>query len=334
MKNKGSLRVERFRSKVLKSNPLDDPYERDLLIYLPPSYQQDKSRYPVVYCLAGLTASAQSWFNFQAWIPRMDERVDQLIASGMNEMILVFPDCFTRYGGSQYLDSFAVGMYRSYLLQEIIPFVDVNYRTKRDRRYRGILGKSSGGYGAITISMDHPDLFAAVACHSGDMYFEYAYLPDFPPAVRALEKAGGIQQYLKEFEHLPKSGKDDHALINIVAMSACYSPNLQSKPHLFDLPFEEGTGRLNDTVWKRWKEKDPVEIVGRKGTQLKDFGVVYLDCGTRDEYALNLGSRIFVSELKKRKVKYEYEEFEGGHSHTQYRYDHSLLRFSNFFGKS
>lgn len=334
MKNKGSLRVEHFRSKVLKSNPLDDPYERDLLIYLPPSYQQDKSRYPVVYCLGGLTSSAQSWFNFQAWIPRMDVRVDQLIATGMNEMILVFPDCFTKYGGSQYLDSFAVGMYRSYLLQEIIPFVDVNYRTKRDRRYRGILGKSSGGYGAITISMDHPDLFSAVACHSGDMYFEYAYLPDFPPAVRVLEKVGGLQQYLKEFEHLPKTAKDEHALINVVAMSACYSPNLQSKPHLFDLPFEEGTGRLNDAVWKRWKEKDPVEIVAKKGIQLKDFGVVYLDCGKRDEYFLNLGSRIFISELKKRKVKYEYEEFEGGHSYTQNRYDHSLLRFSNYFGKS
>jgi enterochelin esterase-like enzyme len=334
VKNKGSLRVEHFRSKVLKSNPLDDPYERDMLIYLPPSYQQDKSRYPVVYCFGGLTSSAQSWFNFQAWIPRMDERVDQLIATGMNEMILVFPDCFTKYGGSQYLDSFAVGMYRSYLLQEIIPFVDVNYRTKRDRRYRGILGKSSGGYGAITISMDHPDLFSAVACHSGDMYFEYAYLPDFPPAVRVLEKVGGLQQYLKEFEHLPKTAKDEHALINVVAMSACYSPNLQSKPHLFDLPFEEGTGRLNDAVWKRWKEKDPVEIVAKKGIQLKDFGVVYLDCGKRDEYFLNLGSRIFISELKKRKVKYEYEEFEGGHSYTQTRYDHSLLRFSNYFGKS
>ena len=138
-----------------------------------------------------------SWFNFQAWVPAMDERMDMLIAAGMPEMILVFPDCFTKYGGSQYLDSPSVGKYRSFLTEELIPFIDRKFRTIRKRSGRGVMGKSSGGYGAIMLSMECPELFSAVACHSGDMYFEYAYCPEFPLALRALEKAGGLVRISK-----------------------------------------------------------------------------------------------------------------------------------------
>jgi enterochelin esterase-like enzyme len=331
VKGKGTLRIERFASKVLKSNPLHDPYVRELYVYLPPSYGRSRARYPVVYCLAGLTASAQSWFNFHAWVPRMDQRIDRLISDGMPELIAVFPDCFTRYGGSQYLDSPAVGSYRSYLVDEIIPYVDRRFRTKSDATFRGVMGKSSGGYAAITLAMDRPHVFSAVACHSGDMYFDYAYLPDFPIAVRALEKAGGLQKYLKRFDEMPKTGKEDHALLNVIAMSACYSPNQKVLPHLFDLPFEEQTGRIKLRVWRKWKDHDPVEMVHRKGENLKKLGLLFLDCGKRDEFFLNLGARIFVSELNHQNIGHEYEEFEGGHSQTQHRYNKSLMKIANYF---
>src|SRR4030095_9150432 len=164
MQRPGSrLSVERLESRILRSNPIRDPFVRDLPVYLPPSYYTSSTEYPVVLCLAGFSGSAWSWFNFQAWLPTMDERMDSLIASGVPEMILVFPDGFTRYGGSQYLDSPAVGDYASYLTEEVVPFVDQMYRTKKDRRFRGIMGKSSGGFGAITMAMNRPDLFSAVA---------------------------------------------------------------------------------------------------------------------------------------------------------------------------
>lgn len=257
----------------------------------------------------------------------MDERMDQLISRGVSEMILVFPDCFTRYGGSQYLDSSAVGLYRTHLLQEIIPAVDGNFRTRATRRYRAVLGKSSGGYGAITLGMEHPELFSAVACHSGDMYFEYCYLSDIAPAMRRLEKWGGLEKVLRNFDEIPKTEREDHALLNIVAMSACYSPRGRS----FDLPFDEKTGELRSNIWKKWKRLDPVEMLKRKSAALKKLGFLYLDCGKRDEFALNLGARIFSRRLTERNIHHVYAEFEGGHFNVQHRYDVSLRLLGDYF---
>ncbi len=260
----------------------------------------------------------------------MDQRMDALIAGGMPEMILVFPDCFTRYGGSQYLNSPSVGKYRTFLTDELIPFVDRKYRTMADKRRRGVMGKSSGGYGAITLAMERPDLFSAVASHSGDMYFEYCYLPEFPLALRGLERAGGLAKYLKNFDSFPKASHEDHALINTIAMSACYSP-IKKSPHGFDLPFDTYTGEIRADVWKRWKQKDPVEIVRRNPEPLRNFGLVYLDCGRKDEFFLHLGARIFVQELRKARIPHEYEEFEDGHFNVQYRYDISLKKMARYF---
>jgi enterochelin esterase-like enzyme len=324
------LSVERLESRILRSNPLGDPFVRDLPVYLPPSYYNSSTEYPVVLCLSGFSGSAWSWFNFQAWLPTMDERMDSLVASGVPELILVFPDCFTRYGGSQYLDSSAVGDYSSYLTEEVIPFVDQMYRTKKDRRFRGIMGKSSGGFGAITMAMNRPDIFSAVGCHSGDMYFEYCYVQDFTSAFRLILKYGGIHSLIEKFDQISKTGKDDHALLNTLAMSACYSPNPEM-PHLFDLPFDEKTGELRKSVWKKWKKFDPVQVVKSKGKNLKNFGVVYLDCGMRDEFGLFVGSRIFAKELRKQGIPHMYEEFEGGHFHIQDRYNSSLKMMAEYF---
>jgi S-formylglutathione hydrolase FrmB len=140
-----------------------------------------------------------------------------------------------------------------------------------------------------------------------------------------------LTQFLNKFGEFPKNGKDAHALLNTIAMSACYSPNPEAGPHLFDLPFDEKTGELNAQVWNQWKKKDPVELVKTKGEGLKTFGIVYIDCGNRDEFALNLGARIFSKELSQHGIQHEYQEFEGGHFNIQDRYDVSLRKFADYF---
>ena len=328
--NAGTVLLEKFESQLLKNNPLNDPFVRDLAVYLPPSYSSGREDYPLVVCLSGFTGSARSWFNFQAWVPAIDQRMDRLVAGGVGEMILVFPDCFTRLGGSQYLDSPAIGPYRSYLVNEILPYVEAKFRTRRNRRYRGVMGKSSGGYGAITVAMEHSDLFSATACHSGDMYFEFAYFPDFPPASRALRRLGGIPGFFEKFDEMKKAGREEHALINTIAMSACYSPN-PAMPHLLDLPFNEETGELRPDIWSKWKEKDPIEMIRKHASALRNLGLIYLDCGTRDEFGLDIGARIFSAELQKRGIAHRHEEFEDGHFNLQYRYDVSLTAFGEYF---
>ena len=98
----------------------------------------------------------------------------------MAPAIIVFPDCFTALGGNQYVNSSAIGPYADYLIREIIPFVDREFRTLASREHRGCFGKSSGGYGAIIHGMKYPSTWGAIADHSGDAYFDFVYWSDWP----------------------------------------------------------------------------------------------------------------------------------------------------------
>ena len=200
--------VEQFTSRVLADNPLNDPVTRPLPIILPPDYATSGKHYPVLYGLTGFTGTGLMMLNISAWQPNLQQRIERLMAEGkLPPAIYVLPDCFTRYGGSQYLNSTAIGRYEDYLIEEIVPHIERTYRTLAGPEGRGVFGKSSGGYGAITLGMKHPDLFGAVACHSGDMAFDLVYRPDFPKFLNAIQKAGGVEKWLNEFERKAKIGR-------------------------------------------------------------------------------------------------------------------------------
>ncbi len=186
---KGTVKILNHKSEVLRENPLGDKHERELYVYLPPSYEESRNgekSFPVVYCLTGFTGRGKMLLNDSAFSPNLAERMDRLIDAGkIRPMIVVMPDCFTYYGGSQYINSTATGNYEDYLIDEIVPFVDENFRTIADRDSRAVMGKSSGGYGALVNAMRHPDVFGLCASHAGDAYFEHCYLPDIPKAFRA-----------------------------------------------------------------------------------------------------------------------------------------------------
>lgn len=324
---RGRVETLTIASTALRGNPLGDPHGREVPVYLPPGYDTEpKRRYPVVVVLTGYTGTGAMLLNRGAWNDALDQRMDRLIGSGAcPPLICVMPDCFTRLGGSQYLDSTATGKYETHLVREVVPAVDARYRTLADRRHRGIMGKSSGGYGALVQAMRHPEVFGACACHSGDLAFEHCYLPDFAAVVRAVTKHGTLAKFLAEFEAAPKKSKDQMEVMNILAMAACYSPNPKQPPPLaFDLPFDLATGALRDDVWERWLAWDPVRMVERHLEALASQRLLFLDCGRKDEFRLDLGARIFCQRLRAHAVPHEHEEFDDGHMSIQYRYDVSL----------
>lgn len=328
MKEKGLIIVERFESAVLRDNPLGDSAARDLCVYLPPGYEREhERRFPVVYCLTGFTGRGQMLLNTQPFTPSIPERMDALIASGtIAEMIVVMPDCFTRLGGSQYVNSEATGRYEDYLIQEIVPFVDEHFRTQARASARAVMGKSSGGYGALIHGMRHADVFGLVASHSGDAYFEYCYPPDFINYVRKIGD-GDPKAFLEKFWSEERKVKEDIALLNVLAMSACYSPDA-SQPLGLRLPFNPQTGEIIQDVWERWLEHDPVRMVERYSNELRSLKLLYLDAGTRDEFALDLGARILAARLSEHNIPFVHEEFDDGHFNISYRYDRSLEHIS------
>ena len=322
----GRLDWVEIESQALAGNPLGDPARRPLLVYVPPGRDGAGARLPAVYFLHGFTGSARHWVNVTPFQPSVPDRLDSLVATGALPPVLgVFVDGWTALGGSQWVNSDAVGRYRDYLARDVVSFVDARFPTISRPGARAVVGKSSGGYGALVMGAHHADVFGHVASHSGDSAFEYCYLPDFPRAAAALEgtdPAVWFEGMLLRARETKLRG-DDHLVLNALAMSAAYSPRAGA-PLGLDLPFEPGTARLRDDVWVRWLTHDPVRFVPRCIESFRSLGSVFIDCGTRDEFNLRWGARMVAEALRAGGVEVVHEEFEDGHRGVDYRYVRSL----------
>jgi enterochelin esterase family protein len=327
--SKGQVVIESFESECLKKNPLGDPHIRQIPVYLPAGYDNAESSYPVIYMITGFTGKGISLLNFEPFAESFDQRLDRLIDTGkMKPAIVVMPDCYTYYGGSQYINSPATGEYETHLIDELVPFIRKKYRVSEGAAQSAIVGKSSGGYGAIVMGMRHPEIFGVVACHSGDMAFEYCYMPEFPQAMIEIERCGGIQEFIKDFYGQPKKKSSSFPALNIIAMGAAYSGNADGS---IDLPFDLKTCEIREDVWQHWLKWDPIRMMEKYEENLRQLKI-FIDCGKKDEFNLYAGARIFSTKLAKLDIAHVYEEFDDTHMKLSYRYDTSLEFISKAFG--
>ncbi|MFE5325216.1 alpha/beta hydrolase [Embleya sp. NPDC056575] len=310
-------------SVLLRGNPLGDPTRRPLWVYTPPDYDEaPQRRYPVTYLLLGYAGTLPVWGNRTAFRKPVPELIDEIFARGEAPgMVLVFVDAWTTYGGSQFIDSPGTGRYHSYLCEEIVPYVDAHYRTLPEREHRAIAGKSSGGLGAAITSMLRPDLFGAFATHSGDSLSEAQYHPHFLTAVRQLRPYGGdILRWWTDFRsRVAFTGEEDLNLLEILGVSACFSPGPDGSP---TLPFDPRTGALRESEWQRWLAWDPVRMAPAHADALRSQRGIRIDAGTRDEWFLDLGALAFRDALTDIGVPDDivyFELFEGGHHGVEYR---------------
>jgi hypothetical protein len=319
----GRLHHGEVDSAALVGNPLGDPTRRPVIVYTPPGYDATPSRrYPTVYVLLGFTGQVDMWDNRMAFRPKPVERFDALFSSGdCPPCILVFVDCWTSLGGSQYLDSPGTGRYLTYLCDEVVRWVDRSFRTLPSRDHRGVAGKSSGGYGAMVSAMLRPDVFGGLATHAGDALFEVCYAPGFATTARALRDHydGSFVKFWQDFRSRPAFSRDtDDELVNTYAMAACYSADADGTVRL---PFDLATGRILPEVWMRWLRRDPVRMVAEHREALSSLRAIYVDAGKRDEYFLDLGATAFCQELRAHGIEdVFFELFDATHAGIDYRY--------------
>jgi S-formylglutathione hydrolase FrmB len=324
----GRIEDEVITSELLRGNPLGDPFERPVLVYLPPGYDDDpERRFPVVYVIMGYGGYVTMWRNRTAFRQPFIETADQVFATGQAPpALVVYVDAWTKYGGSQYVDSAGTGRYHSYLCDEVVPWVDGRYRTLADREHRAISGKSSGGFGAMITPMLRPDLFGAFATHAGDALYEQCYLRTFGDCARALRAYDGdILQWWDDFcSRVPFTKKTDHLLLGTLGVAACFSADPDGTPQL---PFDPRTGVVRDGIWERWLAWDPVRMVAGHAEALTSMRAIWIDAGDADDFYLDLGAEAFRAELARAGVPDEvirFEIFEGTHSAIDYRYPLAL----------
>jgi len=319
---RGRVETITVDSKVLQGNLLGDPAERRVDLYIPAGH--DGRGLPLLVDLVGFTGGGPSHTNWKNFGENVPERADRLIAEGkLPPVVIALPDCFTRLGGNQYINSAAMGRWEDFLVDEMLPAVEAKLGCGGPGR-RGVFGKSSGGYGAIIHAMRRADVWSAAACHSGDMGFELVYLADMPTVLRALAKhEGSIERFIGALEAAKKVPDADIHVLMQLAMAATYDPD----PSQFlgiRLPVTLDTCEVIAERWANWLDWDPVLIVDGHADALKSLKGLYIDCGDIDQYNLVYGARRLHRSLERLGVPHRYEEFPDNHSSVDYRMDESL----------
>lgn len=287
----GRMELTRSSYQQLRGNTLGDPWARPLLVYLPPGYdERPAARWPVLYLLHGAFDEASVWLRREQGEPSSVERIAAVMEEQQAEAIIVMPDAWTSLGGSQYLDSPAVGRYHSYLCEGVVQETDRRYRTVRHRSHRGVAGHSSGGFGAFTAASQRPDLFGALGCAAADAMFEGVHLSTYPGALRVLQRHHDSSwrrfwQYRESLADWP-TGQDMPCLDQYM-LACAYGATPRADPGLFD----PATGKLRCGVWEQWLAHDPVRVAGRRADALRSLRSITIAAGQDDEMHGDLGSR-------------------------------------------
>jgi len=268
--HKGKFERIKVHGKSLEGNLSSDSADRDVSVYLPPSYSKEKKRrYPVVYMLHGFTDSDDRWFGLRGQhFINVPVAVDKAFAAGVPEMILVMPNAFTTFQGSMYSNSATTGDWEGYVTQDLVSCIDSHYRTIPDRASRGLTGHSMGGYGTVRIGMKSPEIFSSFYAMS-----PCCMEPNMNPQPEMFQQIGGIQT-LQDVE------KTDFGIKAVLASAAAWSPNPKNPPFFLDLPIKGGQAQPD--VIARWAANAPLAMVHQYLPNLKKYKAIAFDAGDKD----------------------------------------------------
>ncbi len=321
------LTVIEIESAALKGNPLGDPHVRACPLLLPPGGGNAARGMPLVAVLFGYTGFAHKVLNKPSqWQESLPERVARGMAEGrIPPAVLVWPACETRLGGSQFVNSTGTGRYEDFTCDEVVPAIERALACGGAGR-RIVVGKSSGGFGALHLAMRRPGFFAAAGSHSGDLGFDMSHVRGFADALNAWRRAGGPAAFRAALPNLEKFGFSEHAGAEMLALGHCYSPDPES-PWGCELPVDPETGEPRPAVFERWLAFDPLRRVAANPAEagaLRGLQALYLDAGEADEFSLQWGLRRFAARLRTLGIPHRAEFFPGGHFDTDARYEVSL----------
>jgi S-formylglutathione hydrolase FrmB len=311
---KGKLERVKVHGKSLAGNLLKESDSPEVSVYLPPSYLTDRTRrFPVVYLLHGYTGTDLSYFGTDP--QRLLHVVaDRVFASGAaKEMILVMPNCMNAFGGCMYSNSPTTGFWEDYVADDLVAYMDKNYRTIARRDARGLGGHSMGGYGTFKIAMKRPDVFSAMYALSSCCLNEGNVRPGRGGQPSAAESIKSIDE-----------ARGNRGAQGSLARAAAWAPNPENPPFYLDLPTK--AGQVVPEVAVKYAANSPVATLDQFVSNLKKYKAIAIDIGLQD--TLLASNEVMVARLKRFGVPHTFETYEGGHGNkVMQRLEEKVLPF-------
>jgi S-formylglutathione hydrolase FrmB len=314
----GTYARAKVHGKSLEGNLSGEPADRDVSIYLPPSYQTQSNRhYPVVYLLHGYTNSDIGWFgpesrgsfaNGNTMIAAADRA---FTSGGTQELILVMPNAYTMYQGSMFSNSVTTGDWEGFIAKDLVAYVDGHYRTVPERASRGLAGHSMGGYGTFRIAAKYPQVFSSIYILSA-----CCLTANLNPNPRGSAAAEALKS--------PEEAKGAaRGLATLLAEAAAWSPNPGNPPFYFDLPARDG--KIQPAVVAKWVANAPLAMIDQYVTSLKTLRIG-MDVGDKDGLAAS--NRELSRVLNSYGISTAFEVYDGDHTnHIVDRMEKVVLPF-------
>ena len=301
--------------KALEGNLEGDSPDREVTVYLPPSYAGDQTRrYPVVYLLHGYGERDDA---FTGPLADLQQSADRLAAAqGFSAPIVVIPNAFSLHKGSMYSNSVTTGDWESFIAQDLVAYVDGRYRTLAKRMSRGLAGHSMGGYGAVRIGMKRPDVFSSLYIMSA-----CCLTPATDPQSETMKAAEAIKtrEQAEEAARAPGFGPSVS-----LASAAAWSPNPKNPPLYLDLPVKDG--KVRPDIVAKWAANAPLVMLESHVPALQSYYAIAIDIGTKDN--LVASNRQFHEAMTRLRIAHAYEEYDGDHTDkVGERIERSLLPF-------
>ena len=282
---------------ALEGNLEGDAVDRDVIVFLPPSYKKDTHRrYPVVYALHGYSIGAEQWTH-EIHVP---QTIEGAFAQGAHEFIVVLPDSKTIHNGSMYSSSVTTGDFENFIAHDVVAYIDAHYRTIPNRASRGLVGHSMGGYGATRIGMKHDDVFGALYIMS--------------PCCLSARPAGPPNPELEKTLEAVKTGEDSAKLPFMaraqLASASAWSPDPKNPPLYLDLPFKDG--EVQPDVLAKWAANAPLAFIDQYIRNLRRYRAISIDVG--DEDRLRTDTEKLHGVLDKYGIANSFELYHGTHT--------------------
>jgi len=308
----------KVHSAALEGNLEGEAVDREVIVFLPSSYNADKDRhYPVVYALHGYSIGAEQWTH-EIHVP---QTIEGAFAQGSKEMIVVLPDSKTAYGGSMYSSSVTTGDFEKFIARDVVSYIDAHYRTIPNRLSRGLVGHSMGGYGASRIGMKYPDVFGSLYIMSPCCM---SPRPAAPTNAAADKK---FEDNEKQFESAVAALKSPADAANLpffsraqLATAAAWSPDPKNPPLYFDMPMKNGVPQPD--ILAKWAANAPLAFVDQYIGNLRQYKAISMDVGDQD--GLRFDTKKLHEVLDSYGIRNSFEIYHGTHTSAV------SVRFQNY----